>query len=351
MPAATLKSLASATGYSVTTVSRALAGYTDVSEATRKVIFAEADRQGYEPNVQGRLLQGKRSQAIGIVVPDTGPQFPDPFFATFVAGVGAEAARAGFDLLISTRHSDDELGAYRRILAGRQADGLLLMRTRSDDPRIRFLAEAGVPFVVFGRTQGAFEYTWVDVDGYAGQYALTRHLLERGHRRIGYLTPPRELMFTQHRLQGFRAAMQDAGAPVAEGLVVEAQLNEQSGREAAQALLAGAHRPTALMAGNDLMAIGVMSAARARGLRVGDDLAVAGFDDIPASEHLNPPLTTARQPTFDIGRAVAQRLLALIAGVPLEEPHLLITPELMIRASTLGTTPLKGGEATASINR
>jgi LacI family transcriptional regulator len=94
-----------------------------------------------------------------------------------------------------------------------------------------------------------------------------------------------------------------------------------------------------------------MSAARARGLRVGDDLAVAGFDDIPASEHLNPPLTTARQPTFDIGRAVAQRLLALIAGVPLEEPHLLITPELMIRASTLGTTPLKGGEATASINR
>jgi LacI family transcriptional regulator len=99
------------------------------------------------------------------------------------------------------------------------------------------------------------------------------------------------------------------------------------------------------MAGNDLMAIGIMSAARARGLQVGDELAVAGFDDIPASEHLNPPLTTARQPTFDIGQAVAQRLLARIAGRPLDDPHLLITPDLMIRASTLGTTPRKGGEA------
>lgn len=345
MTAATLKSLASATGYSVTTVSRALAGYTDVSEATRKIIFAEAHRQGYEPNLQGRLLQGKRSQTIGIVVPATGPQFPDPFFATFVAGVGAETALASFDLLISTQNSRDEASAYRRLVAGRRADGLLVMRTRVDDPRIRYLAGAGLPFVVFGRTEGIFDYAYVDVDGYAGQKALTEHLLKLGHRRIAYITPPREMMFTHNRLQGYAAALEEAGIPFDDDLVIEAQLNEESGSEAATALLTRANPPTALMGGNDLIAIGMMSAARALGMHVGDDVAVAGFDDIDASEHLNPPLTTVRQPIFAIGRAVTQRLLMLIAGQPLDEPHLLITPEVIIRASTQGAHPLKGGEA------
>lgn len=337
MPSATLKSVATATGFSVTTVSRALAGYKDVSEATRKIIFDEAHRQGYVPNLQGRLLQGKRSQTIGIVVPSTGPQFPDPFFAQFVAGVGAEAAQAGFDLLLSTQDGLDEASAYRRMVSGRRADGLLLMRTRVDDPRIRYLADAGLPFVVFGRTENVARYAYVDVDGYAGQRALTEHLLALGHRRIAYVTPPRGLMFTHNRLQGFYMAMNRAGVPVDEALVIEANLNEQSGRNAADTLLSLPNPPTALMAGNDLIAIGVMGAVRALGLRVGDDVAVGGFDDIPASEHLNPPLTTVRQPIFAIGRAVTQRLLMLIAGELPDEPQMLITPELMIRASTLGT--------------
>lgn len=345
MTAATLKSLASATGYSVTTVSRALAGYMDVSEATRKIIFAEAQRQGYEPNLQGRLLQGKRSQTIGIVVPTHGPQFPDPFFATFVAGVGAEAALANFDLLISTQNGQDEASAYRRLVAGRRADGLLIMRTRVNDPRVRYLVDTGLPFVVFGRTEGVPNYTYVDVDGYAGQKALTRHLLELGHRRIAYITPPHEMMFTHNRLQGYAAALEEAGVPLDDSLVVEAQLNEESGAEAAAALLTRPNPPTALMGGNDLTAIGIMSAVRALGMQAGSDVAVAGFDDIDASEHLNPPLTTVRQPIFAIGRAVTQRLFMLIAGQTPDVPQLLITPEVMIRASTLGTRPLKGGEA------
>ncbi|HYO89088.1 MAG TPA: LacI family DNA-binding transcriptional regulator [Candidatus Limnocylindrales bacterium] len=336
MPGATLKSLAAATGYSVTTVSRALAGYTDVNEATRQLILDEARQQGYEPNMQGRLLQGKRSQTIGIVLPATGPHFPDPFFAQFVAGIGEQAAQAGFDLLLSTQDGLDEISAYRRLVAGRRTDGLLLMRTRLDDARIRYLAETGLPFVVFGRTEGVEGYAYVDVDGETGQRDLTEHLLTLGHRRIGYITPPRELTFTRSRLRGFHAAMHGAGVPVDEALIVEAQLTEHSGKQAAQALLALPDPPTAIMAGNDLTAIGIMSAVRERGLRVGDDVAVGGFDDIPASEHLNPPLTTVRQPIFAIGQEVARRLLTLIAGQTPPEMQSLITPMLMIRASTLG---------------
>lgn len=338
MPPVTLKSLATATGFSVTTVSRALAGYADVSETTRRRILEEAQRQGYEPNLLGRLLQGQRAKAIGIVMPTTGPQFPDPFFAQFVAGVGVEAARAGFDLLLSPQSDPSELNVYRRMVAGRKVDGLLLMRARVDDSRIRYLAEAGLPFVVFGRTEGVDHYAYIDVDGVAGQRTMTEHLLALGHRRIAYITPPHGLMFTRYRLQGYRAALEAAGLEADPALIIESQLSEQAGKQAATLLLDGPARPTAVMTGNDLTAIGVMHAVHARGLRVGVDIAVGGYDDIPASEHLNPPLTTIHQPIFEIGTQVVRRLLELIDGAIPGDLQTLITPELMVRASTLGSS-------------
>lgn len=345
MPPVTLKSLATATGFSVTTVSRALAGYPDVSEATRRRILDEAERQGYEPNLLGRMLQGQRSLTIGMVMPASGPQFPDPFFAQFVAGAGTEAARAGFDLLLSPQDTPSELAVYRRMVAGRRVDGLLLLRTRINDPRIAYLAEAGLPFVVFGRTEGVDHYAYTDVDGVAGQAALTEHLLALGHRRIAYVTPPHDLMFTRYRLQGYQQALEKAGLMPDPALIVEAELNEQAGKQAAAALLALPDPPTAIMAGNDQTAIGVMHAVRARGLRVGDDVAVGGYDDIPAAEHLNPPLTTIHQPIFEIGLELVRRLVSLIHGVPPAELQSLISPELRVRTSTLGGSSQKGGDA------
>lgn len=342
-PPVTLKSLAAATGFSITTVSRALAGYSDVNASTRRLILEEAERQGYEPNLLGRLLQGQRSQTMAIVMPTSGPQFPDPFFAQFVAGVGVEAARAGFDLLLSPQDDHSELDVYRRLVTGRRADGLLLIRTRADDPRILYLTETGVPFVSFGRTESVAHTAWIDVDGVAGQKALTHHLLQLGHRRIAYVTPPGGLMFTRFRLQGFHEAMDEAGVPVDPPLIIEAALSEQAGKEAAQLLLERNDPPTAIMAGNDLTAIGVMHAVRARGLRVGDDVAVGGYDGIPASEHLNPPLTTVCQPIFDIGQLAVRALLALILARPESGLPVLVRPDLLVRASTLGTYARKGG--------
>ncbi len=335
MAKATLKTIARATGYSITTVSRALGGFDDVNEETRRAILDEAYRQGYEPNLQARALQKRRSQTIGLVLPTGGPSFPDPFFAEFLAGIGSETARSGFDLLVSTPSAEiSEIDVYRRLVAGGRVDGVILMRSRVDDVRIRFLLERHFPFAIFGRTDLNESYAYIDVDGRAGQAAMTLHLIELGHRRIAYMTPPSTLMFARFRLQGFYEAMAQKGVPVDERLVVECDLSENAGKHRALQLLKLDNPPTAIMTGNDLMAIGVMNAVREMGMRVGRDIAVGGFDDIPAAEHLNPGLTTVRQPIFHIGQQLTLRLLQIIEGEISGEQSTLLAPELILRGSS-----------------
>jgi LacI family transcriptional regulator len=335
MRTATLKSISKATGYSVTTVSRALGGFDDVNEATRHAILQEAQLQGYEPNQVARLLQGQTSQTIGLVIPTHGPRFSDPFFSEFVAGVGNEAALAGFDLLLSTHApTPDEIDTYRRMVAGRRVDGLILARARIDDARIQFLSQTQMPFVVFGRTQKNIDYVYVDVDGVTGQSELTEHFIQRGHTRIAYITPPQYLTFSQFRLQGFRDTMARHGLSISPEYILEADLTETGGYQAAEKLLNLDTPPTAIMTGNDLMAFGVMNAAHNSGLRIGHDLAVGGFDDIPAAEHVHPGLTTVHQPIYQIGQQLTHALLQLINQNPPEQRGLLIPPELIVRGSS-----------------
>lgn len=335
MRTATLKSISKATGYSVTTVSRALGGFDDVNEATRRTILQEAQAQGYEPNLVARLLQGQSSQTIGLVIPTHGPRFSDPFFSEFVAGVGNEAASAGFDLLLSTHApTPDEIETYRRIVAGRRVDGLILARARLDDARIQYLSQTQMPFVVFGRTQSPLDYVYVDVDGVTGQAQLTEHFIQRGHTRIAYITPPQYLTFSRFRRQGFCDTMARHGLDVPDEYILEADLTETGGYQAAEKLLSLDTPPTAIMTGNDLMAFGVMNAAQSRGLTIGQDLAVGGFDDIPAAEHVYPGLTTVHQPIYQIGQQLTHALLQLINGNPPQQRGLLIPPELIVRSSS-----------------
>lgn len=335
MSNATLKSIAKATGFSVTTVSRALGGFDDVNEATRHIIIEEARRQGYTPNLPARALQTQKTQTIGLIVPAEGPTFPDPFFGEFVAGIGSEAGSSGFDLLLSTHTPPDgEINAYHRMVAGRRVDGLILLRTRHDDARIRYLVGTTMPFATFGRTTSAQDYVYIDVDGVAGQRELTQHFIDLGHRRIAFVTPPHGLMFTHYRLEGFREAMARNGLTVDQRLVIEGDLTEHGGREAARMLLDLPNPPTAIMTGNDLMAFGVMGGIQERGLRVGEDIAVGGFDDVPSAEHLHPGLTTIHQPIYQIGQQLARNLLRLIARQALAERATLIKPQLIVRRSS-----------------
>ena len=290
MSTSTLKSIAESTGFSVTTVSRALGGYDDVSAQTREIILAEAKRQNYQPNLQARNLKGQQSQTLGMVIPTSEPRsFDDPFFSAFIAGIGNRAAQDDFNLLLgsSPPEMESELNAYNRIISGHNVDGMILVRAREQDPRIDFLQKRGVPFVVFGRAGDVNNFVHIDIDGETAQRDLTHHLVAHGHQDIAFITPPQHLSFARHRLRGYRQALAEANLTDNPERTLEAHaMTENGGRQLAQRLLAMAPMPTAIMAGNDRLALGVMAALQEYGLRVGQDIAVTGFDDMPAAAHV-----------------------------------------------------------------
>jgi LacI family transcriptional regulator len=332
----TLKDIAKKLQLSVTTVSRALAGYDDVAESTRQRVRQAAEEMGYYPNITARQLQKRRTDTLAFVIPTHGPRFSDPFFSELLAGIGNEAGRHGFDLLVSTQppDSDTEREAYRRIVHGRRADGLLVVRTRQNDERIRFLNEQNFPFVAFGRSDLDIDFPYVDEDSYTGVKLLTQHLIDLGHKRIGYIAAPSGLLFCHLRACGYRDTLEQNGLPVDESLFIHGDLTQRGGFQAAEELLSHPSAPTAIIACNDLMALGTMSAAHKIGLTVGRDLSVGGFDDIPQAEHAHPSLTTVRQPIYEIGQRISRMLIELIQGQDLVETHDLLTPELIIRHSS-----------------
>lgn len=333
----TLKDIARETGYSITTVSRALNNYDDVSAETKAHIRDTADRLGYYPNVTAQHLRQRRTDTLGFIIPTTRRHFSDPFFIEFLTGVGDEASDQSYDLLVSTQSpGPGEIDVYRRFVRGKRVDGLVIVRTRRQDPRIEYLLEQEFPFVAFGRTETSHAFLFVDEDGRAGMAQATQHLIDQGHRRIGFIAADRRLMFARERLRGYIETHEENGIPVDESLIVEGDLSQRSGRRTARHLLDLPDPPTAIMAANDLMALGAMAAAQARGLAVGNDLAVTGFDDIPLAEHYHPPLTTVRQPIHEIGQMVCEMLIRTLQGQPLEDPRVLLQPTLIARASSTG---------------
>lgn len=336
MGAVTLKDLAAKLGLSITTVSRALAGYGDVAEMTRQRVLQAAEEMGYVPDVTARRLQKGQTDTIGFVIPTHGPRFSDPYFSELLAGIGNEAARHNFDLLISTRPPDtpEEQAAYRRMAEGRLVDGLLVVRTRVKDDRIAYLAKLGFPFVAFGRSDLDVDYCYLDENGFRGMELVGEHLVALGHRHLAYISGPDNLMFCAYRRAGLEAALQRHGMAIPADYAMASDLTQQGGFAAMRQLLDRSPPPTAVVAFNDLMALGAISAAQQRGLVVGRDVAITGFDDIPLAEHSHPPLTTVHQPVYDIGCQICNMLIRRIQGEELAERHVLLQPQLVVRQSS-----------------
>ncbi len=333
----TLKDIAQKSGFSVTTVSRALAGYSDVNEQTRQHIQALADTLGYQPNLLARQFRSQRTHTIGIIIPAHDYTFSTGFYSQLMLGIGDSSSLEHYDLLISAQEpGDDEMAAYRRMVAGNRVDGMIVARTRQNDARIRFLAERGHPFVVSGRGAPgeASDFPYVDVDSQAGIRSAVRHFVELGHHEIGLILPAPDMAFTEFRHEGYRQGLAEAGIPYRPEYVVYGDLWWTGGFQGAQSLLDRHQELTAIIACNDLMALGAMSAIQGRGLQVGRDIAVAGFDDIPAAEYAYPPLTTVRQPIYEIGQRLVKMLIAIIAGTPPPETQVLLPSSLIVRASS-----------------
>lgn len=323
---------------SITTVSRALDGYADVAEETRRLVIKTAQEMGYIPNQAARQLRRRRSDTLGYILPAETARFADPFFAEFTAGLGDEAAMHGFDLLVSTAPpgGPPEQQAYERWTRGRKVDGIVLNRLRLHDWRVQYLAQLGFPFVALERSLDPFEYPSVEVNGEYWFGKLIDHLVSLGHRRVAYIGANPDLKIQADRLNGYQQSLARHGLVLDPSLVVEGDLTSEGGYRAALDLLALPQPPSAIACVDDMTAFGVLHAANQSGRIVGKDLAVVGFDGIAGFEHTQPPLTTINQPVYQIARRLVQMLATQITGKPPETPGFTIDPVLEIRQSTTG---------------
>lgn len=337
MSRVTLKDVAREAGLSVTQVSRALNGHDDVAESTKEHARQVAARLDYVPNLAARRLQdpGLGTGSIGVFLPSETLRFSDPFFGDLLSSMVMAAGQAGYQLQLSTPASGDAglVAPYDEAIRQSRVDGFVLLRTLVDDPRVDFLLERGIPFVAFGRPGDAEGFAAVEASRDAFRPAI-QHLRDLGHQRIACLAEPPQFAIAAHRLESFMSALNADRCLATEPSVKVAGFHEQDGHRAAMELLTSSERPTAIVALNDLLALGVLQAADELGIRVPDELSVIGFDDIDAARLVTPPLTTIRQSATEVGAALVEELIPVITDQTPSHRQRLIEPELVIRSST-----------------
>lgn len=312
-----LKEIADRLGLSITTVSRALNGYTEVSEASRERIFATAKAMGYVPNQIGRMLASGKTGLIGLPLPVRDGRMMDGFLGEFVAGLAEGLVARGRDLMIATvAGGQSDLDVIRRMVDGRRIDAMVVNRATVDDPRVAFLIERSFPFVVHGRVlEPRAPYAWYDTDGEAAFIEAVNLLAGLGHRRFGYFGASEQLTFAVMRRRGFESAMRAAGLSVdPAGVAAAAPFDDLAVKAAADRLIAARPRPTAILCATDTLAIAVIEAARRVGLSVPRDLSVIGFDNVPIAAFTDPPLSTFDQHSRESARAVADMVADLVDG-------------------------------------
>jgi LacI family transcriptional regulator len=329
-----LREFANLLNLSITTVSRALAGYPDVSETTRARVFEAAQRHGYRPSIAARQMKTGRAEAIGLVLPAGSEIYGDPFFAELIPAIGAALARRNLDLVVTTpRRDEPEAEAFLRLHRNGRVDGLIVPRTLWDDSRIDMLIDRGIPFVSHGRTKRQAEHAWYDIDGEEAIRLVTQRLIAFGHRRIAFLNAPLDYSFARHRQDGFLAAMTEAGLDVDPAFISAVRVQGDESSRLAYQMLSGPVQPTAFVCATDRIAYGVLDAARRKGLLVPRDISITGYDDLMASVHQAPPLTTLRQSIPAEGEKLVAALLLRIAGTPAGKLQELGQAELVARLS------------------
>lgn len=330
----TLKSLATELGLSITTVSRALANYPEVSARTRDQVRAAAQRVGYVPNQTARRLVTGRTNAIGIVLPSPSddPYVNDPFINELLRHIAHALQRLPqLDLVVSYAHSDqDTLDIYKRFVQGGRVDAFFIARTLVRDERVEYLLQQGIPFVCHGRTQIADQHAWVDTDARRGFAAATEHLLALGHRRIVLLNLPAQYFTARLRADGYAAAMQVAGLEV---VVNDCELSMRSGYEVAAALLRHPNPPTALVCATDIIAVGAMRAIRESGQTPGKRISVIGTDNLALVRLLEPNLASVTYSYQRLGRVMVSMLERQLANREILPEHQLIDFQLIERGS------------------
>ncbi|WP_419996879.1 LacI family DNA-binding transcriptional regulator [Streptomyces boninensis] len=341
----TLEQVAALAGVGRGTVSRVINGSAKVSEQTRAAVQRAIADLGYVPNRTARALAAGSADAVALVIPEPETRlFAEPYFSGVIRGVSAALSAADKQLLLALIGTPQERERLSHYLSRDRVDGVLLVSVHQDDPLPARLEQLGLPVVLNGRRHAEEPLPYVDSDNTGGARAAVEHLLTRGRRAIATITGPLDMYVAQCRLDGWRQALTAAG--LAEGPVAHGDFTEDGGRRAMRELLdqgreSGA-APDAVFVASDLMAAGALQVLRAAGLRVPGDVAVVGFEDSPVARHMDPPLTSVRQPTEEMGQAMVRMLLdrlgehpagAGAGGTGRGTPSLVLPTDVVIRAS------------------
>lgn len=326
-----LRDVAAAAGVHPSTASRALNDETAgmVQAETLERVRRTAREMGYRVNGMARALKTRRSMSIGMMVPD----ITNPFFPPAVRGAEEALANAGYSLLLSSSNNDNERAKDQLdAMIEARVDGLLLAMVRRRDPIIDRVVTSGIPTVLFNRTADGSGISSVVPDDAKGSRLAVNHVAELGHRTIGLVIGPLYTSNGDRRLRAFQSATRRLGLAAH---VVEAKaFDEESGYSAAMKLFAEVPHVTAVVAGNDLLALGVIDAGRETGRDCPGDLSVVGFNDMPLAGRLQPPLTTVSVPEQELGQLAADCLLKAIADPGQPPVRILVPVQLIVRGST-----------------
>lgn len=333
----TIADVARRAGVSPVTVSRVINGAANVSPATREKVEQAIDDLHYLPNIAARSLRSKRTNALALVVPD----ITNSFWTTIARGVEDTARKGGYSVLLCNTDEDPTKQLdYLNVVLSRRVDGVIIAPYDSDACNLSKLRERNIPTVIIDRRISGWEVDSVTSDSVAGACALIRHLLSLGHSRIGIISGPVSTSTAEDRVAGYRLALTEAGLPVDENLIKHGEFKVKSGEQLTYQLLDAGLSPTAIFAGNNLIAVGAMEALKQRGLRVPQDIALVTFDDLSEVSRVFPFFTVIAQPAYAMGAKAADLLLGRLGADATIKPRQVVMPGKLIVRYSCGSQTL-----------
>lgn len=333
--AVTIIDVAEKAGVSPSTVSRVISNDSRISQKTSRKVRKIMDELGYHPNVMAKSLVTKTTNNIGIILPRPADElFQNQFFSEIIRGIVSKAASCHYDVLMtSATHEEEEIKAVERLVHGRKVDGIILLTAHKEDPSITFLREKKFPFVLVGRSEHYLDVTSVDNDNIAASQAITKHLIELGHKRIAFVSGPFELTVSKDRLDGYTKALLEAGIPFNSDYVYEGAFTPESAGQVTEKLLQLEQRPTAIIAIDDVVAFGIIRTLWNNGFNVPEDCSVVGFNNTLLAEMCLPQISSVDIGTHQMGQSTVQALVQRIKGDGFDQARIIIPHQIIWRDS------------------
>jgi LacI family transcriptional regulator len=327
----TINDVARLAGVSITTVSHVINGTRFVSDELRQRVSDAMQTLNYQPNSLARGLRMGLSKSIGLIIPDNS----NLFFAEIARAIEDAGYKHGYSVILCNTDDDPQKeDAYVNVLRAKQVDGVIFISAGGLSQGLNRLLDAHVPVVVIDRQIADIAADIVLIDNLQGGYQAVQHLIQTGHKRIACIAGPSDLTPSSQRLVGYQRALQDAGLPCDERLLERGDFHAASGYTATLRLMQNKPRPTAIFACNDMMAIGALHATYVLKIRVPDDVALVGFDDVELASYVYPPLTSVAQPKQEIGKMAVDLILERIHSPMAPSRTMVMSPSLMVRLSS-----------------